>query len=109
MANASDWGQSASERAQRPASEQMNQAARQGMDTARDMASSAAEQASEAWRTARDAAPAYAARAGDVAKDAYQQGQQIARRVGGQIPEQWTTLLAGVALGYIIGYVIHSR
>jgi hypothetical protein len=87
----------------------MNQAVRQGVDTARDMASSAAEQAGEAWRTARDAAPEYAARAGDVAKDAYQQGQQIARQVGGQLPEQWTTLLAGVALGYVIAYLIHGR
>jgi hypothetical protein len=109
VADVSGWGQTASERAQRPAREQMGDAARQGMDQARDAASSLAQQAGEAWRNARDAAPQYAGRAGEIARDVYGQGQQLARQVGGQVQEPWMALLAGIAVGYLIGYVVHGR
>jgi ElaB/YqjD/DUF883 family membrane-anchored ribosome-binding protein len=101
--------ETASERAQHPASEQMGDAAKQGMDRARELGSSVAEQAGEAWRTARDAAPQYADQASRIARDVYDSGQRMARQVGGQVPVQWTTLLIGAAIGYFAGYMIHSR
>jgi hypothetical protein len=109
VAGANRQRQSASERAQRPASEQMRDAASQGMDQAAGLASSVAGQAAEAVRAARDAAQAYGGRAGEMAGGLYEQGQQLARRVGGQVQDQWTILLAGVAVGYLIGYAIHGR
>jgi ElaB/YqjD/DUF883 family membrane-anchored ribosome-binding protein len=33
----------------------------------------------------------------------------VARQVGGQVPEQWTTLLIAAAIGYFAGYMMHRR
>jgi hypothetical protein len=109
VAGANRQRQSASERAQRPASEQMRDAASQGMDQAAGVASTVAEQTAQAVRAARDAVQAHGGRAGEMASGLYDQGQQLARRLGGQVQDQWVILLAGVALGYLVGYAMHGR